>query len=715
MSGGAPFRPRAAPADDRGGRRCAANVPLDRYTGALAAVGALAAILVLLRVSALGAGLTPDSTAYVSVARNLLDGRWFALWNGDAFRDHTPLFPMALAVPGLFGVDAVKTAGYVNAAAFGLTAFAAGAWVRSRTASRALALWAAAACALSLSLAEAAAFAWSDSLFVLLVCLALFALDRYLEGGRRPLLLAAAVCAALACLARYAGLSLIASALLLLLLPAGGRRPAAPLRRAGDAAAFLIVAAGPIGAWMLRNVLEAGSATGIAWGTDFSLLNSLHLAGSELALWTLGPRGVDALDAAAGAAAGVDIDGDPSVAGVAVLIAVLLALAVAAWGALLRLRRGGAPVRPGAAAAFALVYALGLAAVLPRTDVDLTARYLAPLYVPVLVAASSVPGELLRRASERCPAAGLPLPPGSPGAGISRPALILTACLALWLAQWIGPNHDDIRGWRERGAGYSAREWKESDTVRSLRSRPPAGQIWSNEARALYLLADIREGLREMPSGALPDDADSWVAWAHVYHGGQEAWLVWFHARSWRRHGFGVAELAALRGWQEAAVLEDGVVLRGDWDAGGETARLGGDALLRAALRGARPVARGRFDVYADGERLVYVRDACGAGDEDPRFFLHVTPADADDLPGGRGRSGFENLDFDFAGHGFRHAGRCIAVRNLPRYGIARIATGQWTRSERRIWEAEFAPAGDERAGAPRPAATATGTPARGG
>lgn len=118
MSGGAPFRPRAAPADDRGGRRRAANVPLDRYTGALAAVGALAAILVLLRVSALGAGLTPDSTAYVSVARNLVDGRWFALWNGDVFRDHTPLFPMALAVPGLFGVDAVKAAGYVNAAAF---------------------------------------------------------------------------------------------------------------------------------------------------------------------------------------------------------------------------------------------------------------------------------------------------------------------------------------------------------------------------------------------------------------------------------------------------------------------------------------------------------------------------------------------------------------------------------------------------------------------
>ena len=669
------------------------NVSLDRCTAALAAIGALGAILVLLRGSAFGAGLTADSAAYVSVARNLLDGQWFTQWNGHAFKDAAPLFPAALAVPGLFGMDAIEAAGCVNAAAFGLTAFAAGAWVRRRTQSRFLAVWAAGACALSLSLAEVAAFAWTESLFVLLACLALFALDRYLDAGGRSFLLAAAVCAALACLTRYVGLSLIVSGLLLLLLPARGPAPRAPLRRAGDAAAFLIVAAAPIGAWMLGSFLAWGSPTGTVWPTPsgFSPLNSLHLAGSELALWTLGPRAVDALEAAVG----IDIDGKPSAAGAAALIAAPLALAIGAGAALLRLRRGGAPVRPGAAAApaaFAAVYALGLAITLVRTDIDLPARFLAPLYVPVLAAASIVLGEFLRHARERRPAVRLALLPGRPVAA-GRPALILTACLVLWLAQWIGPNLDDIRSWREHGRGYSSREWAESETVRYLQARRPAGQSWTNEARALYLLADIREGLRELLP-ALPDDADRWVSWAHAHHGEQDAWLVWFHARSWRRHEFGVAELAALRGWQEAAVLEDGVVLRGDWDRGGETARLDGDALLQAALRGARPAARARFDVYTDGGRLVYVRDACEEGDEAPRFFLHVTPADAADLPGDRRRSGFENLDFDFADHGFRHAGRCIAVRNLPRYGIAGVETGQWTRSGRRIWETEFAPDG---------------------
>ncbi len=34
------------------------------------------------------------------------------------------MFPLALAFAGLFGMDAIVPAGYINAAAFGLTAFA---------------------------------------------------------------------------------------------------------------------------------------------------------------------------------------------------------------------------------------------------------------------------------------------------------------------------------------------------------------------------------------------------------------------------------------------------------------------------------------------------------------------------------------------------------------------------------------------------------------
>ena len=97
--------------------------------------------------------------------------------------------------------------------------------------------------------------------------------------------------------------------------------------------------------------------------------------------------------------------------------------------------------------------------------------------------------------------------------------------------------------------------------------------------------------------------------------------------------------------------------------------------------------------MYADGQRLIYVREGCGAGDAAAPFFLHLDPLDPDDLPGHRRRYGFDNLGFAFADRGFRHEGRCVAVRGLPDYGVAAIRTGQWVRADgRHLWEVEFAP-----------------------
>ena len=440
---------------------------------------------------------------------------------------------------------------------------------------------------------------------------------------------------------------------------------------------------------MLRNLVHTGAPFGRTWPTGFTPSGSLHAAAGEIAEWTLGPLGRAALDAALGWA-GIDA-GEPSAAGAAALTAALLALAIGAWRALARLPRAEASALARAAAVplgFAAVYALALAAVLPRADIELPPRYLAPMYPPLLVAAAIGVGALLRRASERPPSVRLALP-GGRGLAASRAALILSACLALWLAQWIAPAAGDVREWREHGAGYASPEWAGSGAVRYLRERRPDAQIWSNEARALYLLADIREGHRELET-ALPGNAHSWVAWAHLYHGGQDGWIVWFHGRSWLEHDFGPAELAALHGLQDAVVLEDGVVLRGDWDGGGEGARLGGDALLRAALRGARLAARSAFDVFVDSERVVYVREDCEEADAQARFFLHVTPRDPSDLPAHRRGAGFDNLNFDFADHGFAQDGRCVAVRNLPPWPAAAVETGQWLPGEGPLWEAEF-------------------------
>lgn len=108
-------------------------------------------------------------------------------------------------------------------------------------------------------------------------------------------------------------------------------------------------------------------------------------------------------------------------------------------------------------------------------------------------------------------------------------------------------------------------------------------------------------------------------------------------------------------------------------------------------VRGVVPTTRSNFDIYLNEDTLVYFKSDCSADDVDARFFLHVYPVDAGDLPLDRAQFGFGNLDFDFEDRGLMSDGRCLAVMDLPDFDIARIKTGQWDSEQQHyIWEAEF-------------------------
>ena len=129
-----------------------------------------------------------------------------------------------------------------------------------------------------------------------------------------------------------------------------------------------------------------------------------------------------------------------------------------------------------------------------------------------------------------------------------------------------------------------------------------------------------------------------------------------------------------------------------------------------------RPVVSAVFDVYLDGNRLVYVKEECSDEDVEARFFLHVHPADVADLPSHRQPHGFDNLNFSFHRrrywipwrHGIlRSDGRCAAVRALPDYGIASVETGQFVEGKGPVWRARIE--------IPRPGPLASERRARGG
>ena len=109
-----------------------------------------------------------------------------------------------------------------------------------------------------------------------------------------------------------------------------------------------------------------------------------------------------------------------------------------------------------------------------------------------------------------------------------------------------------------------------------------------------------------------------------------------------------------------------------------------------AALDGSPPAVRERFDIYFDGDRVIYRKEQCAAADIADGFLLHLFPVNSSDLPDDRREHGFDNLDFQFGSIGVMWDGKCLAIANLPDYEIARIRTGQYIPGREHLWQAEF-------------------------
>ena len=109
------------------------------------------------------------------------------------------------------------------------------------------------------------------------------------------------------------------------------------------------------------------------------------------------------------------------------------------------------------------------------------------------------------------------------------------------------------------------------------------------------------------------------------------------------------------------------------------------------AVEGREPLARAAFDLHLLNGNLAYVKEPCEQADTDAKFFLHIVPERASDLPDERRETGFDNLDFRFFLNGAWFDGKCVARVALPDYPIASVRTGQFVGGVGEIWSAEFA------------------------
>ena len=97
------------------------------------------------------------------------------------------------------------------------------------------------------------------------------------------------------------------------------------------------------------------------------------------------------------------------------------------------------------------------------------------------------------------------------------------------------------------------------------------------------------------------------------------------------------------------------------------------------------PPIRSTFTILVHDNRITYVKSPCTEKDLANRFFLHITPADANDLVEENENLGFNVLDFNSDEDGVSttmHEDGCLVTRTLPEYELKHIFTGQVVRVE---------------------------------
>ena len=637
------------------------------FTLLIAFLAGLGTAHILVRTATYGAAVNSDSTLPLSTAMNLLAGEGWRDFAGIPLTGWPPLFPLLLAAGGWVGIEPLEAGRWINAAAFGLTIFAAGGWLRSHLRSRLLALAATGALAVSVPLAHFASHLLTEPLFVLFTLLALIWLAAFLHRGGRTPLLWAAVFTALAALTRYPGVALIGAGVLVLLV-----RRALPLAvRLKHVVVFGAVSAIPLAGVLTRNWAVSGTLTGRQTGAGQSPSDSLSQVVDVFRGWVVSPHAPDWLGYILWIAAG--------------LVVVLAGLGLGVGGSKGKDRSGSpffglGPVLPFGV--FAVSYLAFMIAVVPFTVHQIIdSRYLLPIYVPLLLTVVLLLDRFLsiEAAAVRYVVASSFLLAALAHVGFSvQRNLILSA--RTWIAGYPGWNYNDAR-------------WQHSAIMNYIRENPIDGKVYSNNAFLAWFWdrdAALGKYRKKFPLG-LPRLARQMMQWTED---GTDVYIVWIENVS--EQNYDAMDLRVLPGVEVVAELADGLVLRltavKPFDAKGHRARKQRyvDQLVEQA---GKRVVRSVWDVYRTGRKLTYFKEPCAPADVQAKFVLHVVPADPADLPAHRKPYGFDNLGFYFDRRGGRVADQCIATVQLPDYAIDRVYVGQWISKENRtVWEAEFSP-----------------------
>jgi len=445
-------------------------------------------VFLVLRATPEGLGLSDDSIAYIAGARSLLDGNgyreaWLAT---NGYVTHFPPgFSSALAFIGLFGLDPLRGARFLNAILFGLNAGLLGVLVWRMTPSLTSGVVIAALFVLNGDLLQVHTVAMSEPLFIFLTLLSFWMFDLYFErppstvgkgvAGEWWWLVACASFAGLAYLTRYAGLALAATFIVAIFVLRTSWR-----KRLTSIGVFLAGFLPWVLIWALRNRIIADNATNRAFAWHPITAETLD-QGFRVFVDFLIP-------VAAWYKAVIKQPGVAEALTFLILGIVLAWTAYRAWKYLSPLTPRPSPTglgSQGTREVISFTVGLFLVAYLASIVASMTVfdaatkfklRILSPVFVCLLILLVYV-GIWLRNKNRR-----------------------LTIVLSLiLLALSFYKQSITITAWSKSGLGYASFQWYDSEAMAYLRELPEDVAIFTNEPGAVYLY--VGRGTFVVPTG----------------------------------------------------------------------------------------------------------------------------------------------------------------------------------------------------------------------
>jgi 4-amino-4-deoxy-L-arabinose transferase-like glycosyltransferase len=426
---------------------------------------ALIGMILIIRATPDGLGLSDDSIAYIAGARSMVAGNGYReawLASNGPVTHFPPAFSSVLAFFGLLGVDPLRGARWINALIFGLNAWLLGILGWRMTPSLTAGLVLAALFVSSSEMFQVHAVTMSEPLFIFLSLLSFWMFDLHFErrgGGEGWLwLIACGMFVGMAYLTRYAGLALAATFLAALLLLHNGWR-----KKALSAAIFVASILPWVLGWSLRNRLIAGNTTNraFAWHPLTSEQIEPGLRVFSEFLIPIEPWR-QAVFKQTGLLVGLII---------LVLGAVLVWVGMKAWNYFSRPQQ----LEPGAKAREVISFTTGLyifaylasivaSMLMFDAATKFRLRILAPVLVSLLILLVAY-GVWVR--SRR------------------REAVIVLTILLLGVS--IYRQAVTVKNWSKSGLGYASFQWYDSKAMDFLNELPKDVMIYTNEPGAVYL------------------------------------------------------------------------------------------------------------------------------------------------------------------------------------------------------------------------------------